>query len=181
MEQGMALVFAGYFPKRIAVRDDDWLKAPAVREIWSVSDCISKGPPNWLDKWLHNDVGLFDTRDLAMSVVPEKEAQTFTIVGYRVWDKMFDQGQEVELRADLPVLPGPEAGFVTVGFDAVARSQGFFDCSPLSCNGGAATFATNEACLFRTLDEALAGAREFSIGSWEPGPYWVVEVLAEAA
>jgi hypothetical protein len=178
MEQGMALVFAGYFPKRIALRDE-WLKAPAVREIWSVSGCISKGPPDWIDKWLHNDVGLFDTRDLAMSVVPAKEAETFTIVGYRVWDKMFDQGQEVELRADLPVLPGPDAGFGTVGFDAVARSQGFFECSPLSCNGGAETFETNEACLFRTLDEALAGAREFSTGSWEPGPYWVVEVLSE--
>lgn len=174
----MSLLFAGYFPKRIALRDD-WLKAPNVREIWSVSDCMSKGPRNWIDKWIHNDVGLFDTRDLATSVLPEGEASTFTIVGYRVWDRMFDQGHEVELRVDVPTLLGPDPDFVTVGFDAVARSQGFFDCSPLSCNGGAETFPTNESCLFRTLDEALAGAKEFSTGNWEPGPYWVVEVLSD--
>jgi hypothetical protein len=66
----MALLFAGYFPERIALRDA-WLKAPDVREIWSVSDCISKGPPDWIDKWLHNDVGLFDTRALAVSVLSE--------------------------------------------------------------------------------------------------------------
>jgi hypothetical protein len=173
----MALLFAGYFPKRIALRDD-WLKAPNVREIWSVSDCISKGPRDWVDKWVHNDVGLFDTRDLAMSVLPEGEASAFTIVGYRVWDRMFDQGHEVALWADLPALQGPDADFVTVGFDAVARSQNAsFEHSPLSCNGGAATFPTNEACLFRTLDEALEGAKVFSKGHWEPGPYWVVEVL----
>jgi hypothetical protein len=173
----MALLFAGYFPKRIALRHD-WLKAPDVREIWSVSGCISKGPPDWMDKWVHNDVGLFDTRDLARSVLSDEEGRAFTIVGYRVWDRMFDQGQEVALPVDLPRLPGPDAGFVTVGFDAVVRSQFLFECSPLSCNGGAETFPTNDACLFRTLDEALPGAREFSTGNWEPGPYWVVEVLS---
>jgi len=173
----MAFLFVGYFPKRIALRDD-WMKAPDVREIWSVSECISKGPPDWIDKWRHNDLGLFDTRDLALSVMAEKEAQTFAIVAYRVWDRMFDQGQEVALPPELPALPGPDADFVTVGFDAVARSGDSFECSPLSCNGGAATFPTNEACLFRTLEEALAGAREFSTGDWEPGPYWVVEVLS---
>jgi hypothetical protein len=149
-----------------------------VREIWSVSGCISEGPSGWTDKWLHNALGLFDTRDLARSVLSDEEARTFTIVGYRVWDRMFDEGRDVALRVDLPPLSGPDAGFVTVGFDVVARPQSSFECSPLSCNGGAADFPTNDACLFRTLDEAMAGAREVSTGNWEPGPYWVVEVLS---
>jgi len=172
------MMFAGYFPKRIALRDD-WLEAPGVREIWSVSDCISKGPSGWIGKWRHNDVGVFDTYELAISVLPSEDAGLFTIVGYRVWDRMFDHGRDVELPVEVPALPEPGSEFVSVGFDAVARSHDFFECSPLSCNGGAATFATNDACLFRTLDEALAGANTFSTGNWEPGPYWVVEVLSK--
>jgi hypothetical protein len=65
----MTSLFVGYFPKRI-MRRDSWLKAPAVREIWSVSECISKGPPDWINKWRHNDLWLYDTRALAESVVP---------------------------------------------------------------------------------------------------------------
>jgi hypothetical protein len=79
----------------------------------------------------------------------------------------------------VPALPEPGKDFLSVGFDAVARSHDFFECSPLSCNGGAATFATNDACLFQALEEALAAAKEFSTGNWEPGPYWVVEVLSD--
>ena len=174
----MSLVFAGYFPKRIAL-GDEWLKAPFVQEIWSVSECISKGPPDWIDQWRHNDFGLFDTRELAESVVPESDRTGYTTVGYRVWDRMFDQGKEVPLPTDPPSVPGPEPGFMSRGFDAVARSGSFgFACSPLSCNGGASSLPTNERCLFRTLDEAISGAREFSTGPWEPGPYWVVEVLS---
>jgi hypothetical protein len=174
----MALLFAGYFPKRIALRAD-WLKAPLVKEIWSVSDCISEGPPDWIDKWLHNDLGLFDTPELAESVVPEPDRGQYTIVGYRVWDRMFDHGKDVPLSTTPSSVPGPAPGFISLGFDAVARSMSSsFECSPLSCNGGAATFLTNENCLFETLDAAIAGAREFSSGNWEPGPYWVVEVLS---
>jgi hypothetical protein len=177
----MSLVFAGYFPKRIAARDE-WLKAPSVQEIWSVSECISKGPSDWIDHWRHNDFGLFDTEELADSVVPQGERAGYRILGYRVWDRMFDEGKEVPVTAAPAGVPGPEAGFVTTGFDAVARSGIYrFECSPLSCNGGAATFPTNERCLFRTLEEAISGAKEFSMGHWEPGPYWVVEILSRDA
>jgi hypothetical protein len=107
----MALIFVGYFPKRIALRDE-WLKAPGVKEIWSVSDCISKGPPDWIDKWRHNVLGLFDTPEIAASVLSSEDAKSFRIVGYRLWDRMFDQGQDVALPVEVPVLPGPETDFV---------------------------------------------------------------------
>ena len=174
----MALIFVGYFPKRIAPRDE-WLKAPGVGEIWSVSECISKGPSSWIDKWRHNAFWLFDSPEIAASVLSPEDAKSFTVVAYRVWDRMFDHGRYVALPGEMPVLPAPRTEFVTVGFDAVARSHDSFGCSPLSCNGGAATFATNDACLFRTFEEAVAGAKEFSMGNWEPGPYCVVEVLSK--
>jgi hypothetical protein len=172
----MPFVFAGYFPKTIAKRDD-WLEAPDVTEIWSVSECMSKGPADWITKWIHNDFWLFDTVALAESVIPPGERGSTRILAYRVWNRMFDAGEELEAPLPASDLHEPEAHFARIGFDAVGRSHNSFDCSPLSCNGGAATMATNEACLFPTLEEALAGAKEFSKGNWEPGPYWIVEVL----
>ena len=70
----MTLLFAGYFPKRI-VRRDPWLAAPHVDEIWSVSECMSKGPRGWIDRWRHNDFWLFDSVGLAESVVPKVNAR----------------------------------------------------------------------------------------------------------
>ena len=69
-------------------------------------------------------------------------------------------------------------GYRPIGFDVVSASCGQFECSPLSCNGGAKQYSANTNCLFRTLHEALAAAAEFALGGWEPGPYRVVEVLA---
>lgn len=172
----MSLVFAGYFAKNIAPRND-WLKVPSVKEIWSVSECMSKGPPDWVNHWRHNDIGLFDTVQLAESVIPADERQAFKIVGYRIWDRVLENGVEVALGRAVPAVPGPDPGFVSIGFDAVGWSYDAFSCSPLSCNRGAEQFAVNEWCLFSTFDAAVAGATEFSTGHWEPGPYWVVEIL----
>jgi hypothetical protein len=169
-------LFAGYFPKRLTPKDD-WLKAPQVKEIWSVSTCISKGPTNWIDRWQHNELWLFDTVALAESVIPAAERSEFRILGYRLWDRIFDQGRDVELAAEVKPLPEPDDGFTSVGFDAVEWAHHQFGCSPLSCNGGAKTITTNGACLFQTLENALGGAKAFSTGNWEPGPYAVVEVL----
>jgi hypothetical protein len=168
--------FAGYFPKRITLKDD-WLKAPQVKEIWSVSTCISEGPASWIDRWQHNELWLFDTVALADSVILPAERAEFRILAYRVWDRMFDEGRDADLAAEVKTLLGPDEGFTPVGFDAVEWAHHQFGCSPLSCNGGAETIPTNEACLFQTLEDALAGAKAFSTGNWEPGPYAVVEVL----
>lgn len=92
---------------------------------------------------------------------------------------MFDEGSEVAAPIDLSQLIEPEPGFAVVGFAAVARSRTSFECSPLSCNGKAAELTTNEECLFRSFDEAVVGARAFSVEKCEPGPYYVVEVLAK--
>jgi hypothetical protein len=64
----------------------------------------------------------------------------------------------------------------------VSKSRAhFFECSPLSCNHAAKTFKANAHCLFDALDEAVAAARVFSKGSWEPGPVLRCPGLAAAA
>jgi hypothetical protein len=165
----------GYFPKRVATRPG-WLKAPNVREIASVSTCISAGPPDWLEQWRHNALGLFDSVSLAHLVVPQS-SQDFEIFAYCLLGDGFLNGEQVA--ANLPDIQ-PETlpdDFAIIGYDAVSKSSSdFFECSPLSCNNGAAQFPTNELCLFATLEEAERGAREFSAGRWEPGTYYVVGV-----
>ena len=174
----MALHFAGYFPKRIAPRPD-WLQAPTVRRIASVSTCVSPAPEGWWEAWKHNAASLFDTPALAESVIPLGERGAYTLFAFRLWARAFDQGEERALPLALPPLDPPGPGFEPLGFDAVSREYDFFGHSPLSCNGAASTFAANADCLFPTLEAARTGARAFSQGRWEPGPYWVVEVLAE--
>jgi hypothetical protein len=101
------------------------------------------------------------------------------VLAYRVWHEEFGEcgTQPLKLIDEMPVLQ-LEPGYRIVGYDAVSASLGSFECSPLSCNGGAKEYKVNSKCLFATLPEALAAAADFAQGGWEPGPYRVVEVLA---
>jgi hypothetical protein len=168
----------GYFPKRIALATAE-MALPGVREIWSVSDCISKSPDDWIGQWKHNECWMYDSSALARSVVPREDAASYVVLAYRVFEQELDESgaRPIAFPASLAKIE-LEAEYESIGFDAVSFEHHAFSHSPLSCNGGAEQLAVNARCLFRTLEEALAGAREFAAGSWEPPPYRVVEVFA---
>jgi hypothetical protein len=177
----MDLCLIGYFPKRV-IPKPDWLEAAGVKEICSVSTCISEDPDGWIEHWLHNDLWVFPTIESARRVLPVDEAAAaFQIHAYRMFPTQFDHGVESPYPIpSLQVEPLP-ADFVRLGYDAVGRSSDTaFDCSPLSCNHGAEEFAVNRYCLVNDAEQALELARIFSMGNWEPGPYFVVEVLRSA-
>lgn len=175
------MIDAGYFAKRV-VPGSGWLNAPGVAEICSVSTCIASGPEGWIDRWLHNELGWFNSALDAMAVVPADERIVYRLFAYRIHPHLFRDGsaQPFALPPDVRAVAIP-ATFQSLGFDAVSKSlPGLgFECSPLSCNGMAAEMATNESCLFDSLDGAIAGAARFSIEQPEPGDYYVVEVLEE--
>jgi hypothetical protein len=176
----MKLTLIGYFPKIVASKPD-WLNdAPVVEEICSVSGCISEPPPNWIETWKHNEMFVYDTPELAWSVVPEEDRHRYTLFAYRVLPRLFDKVNEIEWKLpDLEVGALPE-GFASIGFDAVSRTCGSnFECSPLSCNHMASHHPANRYCLIDDLDTAIAVARDFAVGNCEPGPYCVVEVLKQ--
>ena len=79
----------------------------------------------------------------------------------------------------MPVSPlQPEAGFKLIGHDVVSRSiSSFFECSPLSCNYAAQEFAVNSWCLSEHIADAEGACRNISAGNYEPGPYYLFEVL----
>jgi hypothetical protein len=166
----MKAVLIGYALKKTR-RQPDWL--PQVDEIASVSNCMSRGPGWDTTTWQHNDYWFYDTTALAKEIAADLDPEgehAYDLYAFKLFPIIVDQGQiqDVEPLDDT---------FEFLGFDAVSRSQGSdFECSPLSCNGAANEMRTNRFCLFSTLEEALAGAREFSSKPYEPGPYYVMEV-----
>lgn len=151
-------------------------------DITSVSNCIAQGPDEWVKSWTFNELGFFDDVHIAESIVPVSERSQFEVYAYEFLDQRFDEGR-AEPWTLPPLTCKPPAGdFEPLGFDVVSKSVAdFFECSPLSCNGAAKTFKANPHCLFDTLDEALAAAKEFSKGNWEPGPYYVARVSRRRA
>jgi hypothetical protein len=175
-----SMIDAGYFAKVVGPIPD-WFRVPGVHEICSASTCISTGPDDWVDRWRHNEFGWFNTIEDAWSVVPDADRPRYRLFGYRIALTRYRNGDPVELAVPTDVDPVPiAANFETLGYDAISKSMESvlgFECSPLSCNGMADEIPVNEYCLFRTKEEAIAGAKRFSIEQPEPGDYYVVEVL----
>jgi hypothetical protein len=174
------MIDAGYFAKSVAPKPD-WLGAAAVREICSVSNCISSPPEDWVYRWLHNDLGWFNTISDACAVVPADQRADFRLFAYRIYPEIFRAGARHVLVVASDVHPESiPRTFEPIGFDSVSKFMESilgFQCSPLSCNSLATEMDTNEYCLFHSLDAAIAGATRFSIEQPEPGDYYVVEVL----
>lgn len=175
------MIHGGFFPKRIEPTPEH-MQASGVREICSVSQCISPGPEDWIEAWLHNDWGWFNRIEDARAVTPRGDESMYRLFAYRVHPTVFTRDGRVPLV--VPSSVHPEAiddGFRSLGFDSVSKSMESvlgLECSPLSCNGMAPEMSVNEFCLFRTLAEAVAGAERFAAEQPEPGSYYVVEVLA---
>lgn len=158
----------------------DWLKAAAVDEVCSVSVCVSEDPDGWIDQWRHNEMGAYDTPELAWSVVPGPARSEFDLYAYWVFPLEFVEGQQCSFSLPpLHVRPLP-ASFERLGYDVVSRSSGhYFECSPLSCNHMAEHVPTNRHCLVDDAETAFQLASEFEASGCEPGPYYVVEVWRE--
>jgi len=178
----------GFLAKNIAPRPE-WLKADSVREICSLSNCISKTHPEAFEQWKHNRFDLYRTEALAMEVIPEAERADYEVFAYKLWPVMFDEGGQREFEP--LALPGDEPPWAAepewsqwkfLGYDLVGRGMGGFECSPLSCNGYAAECKVNEYCLIDDLAEAMALGKIFGgpESHVEPANYFLVEVWRSA-
>jgi len=181
----MDFALVGYFMKR-TTREKDWTLPANVLEICSVSDCMNPSPPEWMDRWVHNDLGFFNTIRDARSMIADDPAQATSPDGYQLFAfRLLPIRFEKEHRS-LLTLPSLEieslpTEFVSLGFDVVSKSvSAFFECSPLSCNALAEDIRVNEHCLVDTLAEAERLAVRCALEEPEPGPYYVMEVLRES-
>jgi hypothetical protein len=56
------MIPVGYMAKRVC-RTPDWLGAPHVIDVYSVSGCISENFADYIQYWRHNGYWLFDSPD----------------------------------------------------------------------------------------------------------------------
>ena len=161
-----SFIFLGYLPKQLVPRPE-WLECPNVEFVASVSECISSAPPDRISRWEHNHLGLYDTEALALAIIPEDTSTPYTLFAYEALTIVFHDGHPVDwspwtnLDGSPPSFDGKfddHLGFDIVGFS----NSGFFECSPLSCNGLAKEITVNRFCLVDDLDRAITIARDFS-------------------
>jgi hypothetical protein len=181
-EYSTELRLGGFLPKCVMTAPD-WLACPAVRDICSVSSCVSPPPAGWIDHWLHNEVWLYDAPELARRVMDS--SGPYTLFAYRLSIVRFVDGrpESWEWRAE-QAPPDVPPGYRSLGFDVAGKlfeGMAGFGCSPLSCNHMASEYPVNAHCLLDDRDAAFAAAERFSVEKPEPGTYFVAEVLVEGA
>jgi hypothetical protein len=174
----------GYMAKRIASVRPEWMHAPNVIDVYSVSDCVNDSllESNYIPDWPHNGYGMFDSPTAIEAVAKSKNID---IQGAKLF---FYEAHDSELDGDdwQPILPSNSSQTDLLipstkqleGFDVVTCCDGPHSHSPLSCNSVAADVKTNEHCLFQTLDEGLAALASGAFEQAEPGPYRVYAVYS---
>lgn len=193
-----AALFLGYavkqlLPAPISFGDD------RITHLASVSECISKRPPDWVQRWDFNDAGLYNTSADALAAA-HSQLNTPTLIppwhlfAYSFYPIRFDLfGGAVPIDAgsifgDAVTCP-LEPAFAFIGYDIVQRGSephpgksdnnqafGGFNCSPLSCNALSIAHPINSFCLLDHWDDATNAAREIALAQPEPGCYYIFGV-----
>ena len=143
--------------KRIS-NNPDWIKADHVKDLFSVSGCISHEFADYISHWKHNGYWFFDSPEVIKALANSESISVAgtTIFYYEVYEKQYADGWstfEPEESIKTNVIEPKEKHLE--GFDVVTFSGGASpECSPLSCCALASELSTNEHCLLRTFDEA---------------------------
>ena len=172
----------GYLYRSIATRPD-WLQAPHVDDVYSLSNCISSDFADYVDFWRHNGFWLFDAPAAMHSLAREHglSLDGLTLFYYEAHELQYDaQRHEWVPYGPEPSRPTDVQSPVSStleGFDVATFSLGTRpECSPLSCNGLAAELPTNRHCLFPTFDAAMEALESGRFQGAEPGPYRIIAV-----
>src|SRR3954471_5396709 len=153
----------GFMLKSIALRAPEWMGAPYVESVRSVSGCVSSNFGDYIDLWKHNGWWLFDTPEAVCDAAASLGVATdgLSLFYYEAFEQQYDaernEWQPFSPDPDLPTTVIPPAAASLSGFDVVTFWAGHApECSPLSCNGLAASLRVNTRCLFDNFDEARA-------------------------
>jgi hypothetical protein len=127
--QVIALGFCPKITQPAAVLGDHF---PA-DEICSVSNCFSRPSDDWVDYWLHNELGFYDSEWAAMQIVRDDPAD-YDFYAYKLAQLRWDQAgrERIAFRVTADASP-PDYEFL--GYDIVSRSvTAYFEHSALWCN-----------------------------------------------
>jgi hypothetical protein len=176
------MIPAGYMYKEVCEKPD-WLKTENMKDIYSVSGCVSEDFDDWINEWKHNGYWLFDSPEIMEAIAKEKniDLAKMKLFFYKASEQQWDEDEKVwedyqpeksfKTEVKLPKETKLE-GFDVVSFFANTSCE----CSPLSCNHLSETIKTNEHCLFDTYEEAINLINSGELKDCEPGPYRIFEV-----
>jgi hypothetical protein len=176
------MVPAGYMAKYVRKRPD-WLPAPQVIDIYSVSNCQSEAFADYIPFWKHNGYWLFDSPEIIKSIASEHSISLggTLLFYYEVYELEFDGESwhaflpEVSFLTEVVSPPRKRlAGFDVVNFTARTSPE----CSGLSCSSLARDLPTNVHCLFASFDEAKMNVGNGAFNESEPGPYRIFAVYS---
>jgi len=184
LEAKLSMIPAGYMAKRVALRPE-WLNAPGVKDIYSLSRCTSENFGHYIPFWRHNGFWLFDEPAIIKEIAVENhlELRDCTVFYYEAHHQQYDlkvkQWVDYDPQRDFPVRVKPPADARLEGYDVVTFScQTSAECSPLSCNYCAASIATNEHCLLNSFEEAVHLLESGRFDDTEPGPFRIFSVYS---
>ena len=176
------MIPVGYMAKLVRERPE-WLLAPHVEDIYSVSNCNCPNFADYIPFWKHNGYWFFDSPEIIKIVASEnsialKETSLFY---YEAHEMEFDgkQWHAWSPEASFPTNVVPPTRKQLEGFDVVnftARTSP--ECSGLSCSSLAAELRTNAHCLFSSFDEAEKNLSDGAFNDSEPGPYRIFSVYS---
>jgi hypothetical protein len=176
------MIPVGYMAKRVK-RRPDWLQAPQLVDIYSVSNCQCESFADYIPFWKHNGYWFFDSPEIIKSVAKEN---SISLEGTSLF---YYEEYEMEFDGEAWHPWSPEASFPTnvvlpsnkqlEGFDVVTfYAKNSPECSPLSCNSMAEEIPTNAHCLFGSFEEAENNLTAGRFQNVEPGPYRIFSVYS---
>jgi hypothetical protein len=175
---------AGYMAKRVVSRPE-WIKAPHVTSIYSVSGCISENFADYVPFWKHNGFWLFDSVEIIREVAAEPaiDLTGCKFFYYEVFELEFDdetkQWRPHEPDGSFTTRVVPPASKRLEGFDVVTfYARNAPEHSPLSCNNLAETIPVNAHCLLESFDVARMLVDSAAFENSEPGPYRIFSVYS---
>ncbi len=176
------MIPVGYMAKHVC-RKPEYLEAPGIIDIYSVSNCISEDFADYVHYWKHNGYWFFDSPAIIQAIANKHliDLSRTTLFYYEVYEQVYDDDQQ-QWRPFAPeksfktnVIP-PQV-MALAGYDVVAYfGSSSPACSPLSCNYLAQTIKTNEHCLLKSFDEARCLIEQKAFANSEPGPYRIFAV-----
>ena len=175
------MIGIGYMAKRVAQRPE-WLQVPGVKDIFSVSSCISNDFMDYIEFWRHNGYWFFDHPNIIRELSQENgiDLSRLTFFYYEAYEREFDEQRKQWLDfqpSDLTINIIPPTKKEFQGYDVVTFStETNPGCSPLSCNHLATEMKTNSHCLLESFEETKQSLQSGKFDNSEPGPFRIIAV-----
>lgn len=177
------MIPAGYMYKTVMDRPD-WLELEGVKDIYSVSGCISKDFfDDWINEWQHNGHWLFNSpRDMqAIAETKNVDLANMTLFFYYIyeyqWDEISKRWEKYSADPSFSMEVFIPCQAELQGYDVVTfYAKNTAECSPLSCNSLAKEIKVNCHCLIESLEETKRLIETGAFDNAEPGPMRIFAV-----